>query len=452
MAEHRPLSRRARHRRDGCARATARLLLRRHRRRGLEDDGRGDQLAADDGRPGGHRFRGRRRGRRLRPQRRLRGDGRELHSRQRLPRRRGLQVRGRGQDVEERRPQGHAADRARARASLESRPRVRGRARPHLRPQPGARRLPLEGRRCELAEGAVRGRQDGGGGPRDGSHEPPRALRGFLAGAPHALEPGERGPGQRPLEVRGRGRQLDEAHGRRPAQGRLGADRRDGVARQPQPGVGDHRGAGRRSLPLRRRGQDLEEDERRAQAPAARLVLHAHPRRPQERGVRLRPERGILPLAGRGQDLQHDPGAPRGQPRSLDRAGRPRADDRGQRRGGQRQLRRGRHLVHDLQPAHRAVLPRHDRRPLPLLRLRRAAGQLDGGDREPQPRAGPRRHGLVRGGRVRERLHRTQAQGPGRRLRGLLRRVHQHATTTRRASSAPSPSGRRTRWGGERRG
>ena len=43
----------------------------------------------------------------------------------------------------------------------------------------------------------------------------------------------------------------------------------------------------------------------------------------------------------------------------------------------------GAHLVDHLQPADRAVLPRHHRRPVPLPRLRRAAGQLAGPHAEP---------------------------------------------------------------------
>ena len=159
----------------------------------------------------------------------------------------------------------------------EPRPRVRGRARPRLRPQHGARRLPLEGRRRHLAERPVRGRQDGRGGPRDGSHQPARAVRRLLAGAAHALEPGERRAGQRLWKSVDGGDNWTKLTGEglpKGVWGRIGVTR---VSRQPEPRVGDHRGGGRRRLPLRRRGQDLAEDERRAQAPAARLVLHAHP-------------------------------------------------------------------------------------------------------------------------------------------------------------------------------
>ncbi len=61
----------------------------------------------------------------------------------------------------------------------------------------------------------------------------------------------------------------------------------------------------------------------------------------------------------------------------------PAAHDRGQRRRRDRLLQRRRVLVHDLQPADRRVLPRHDRQPDALPALRRAAGQHDG--QRPQP-------------------------------------------------------------------
>src|SRR4029450_9345727 len=104
-----------------------------------------------------------------------------------------------------------ALDPPRPRPPAQPRPRVRGRSRAHLGPQPGARRLPLEGRRQDVVEGAVRRRQDGRRGPRDGSLEPERALRGHLAGAAHALEPRERRPGKRSLQDDGRRRHLEEA-------------------------------------------------------------------------------------------------------------------------------------------------------------------------------------------------------------------------------------------------
>ena len=80
-------------------------------------------------------------------------------------------------------------------------------------------------------------------------------------------------------------------------------------------------------LPLRRRRPDLAQDQRGAPPAPARLVLHARLRRPQERRQRLRAERGLLPLARRRPDLHRHPGAARRQPRPVDRARGPAADD-----------------------------------------------------------------------------------------------------------------------------
>ena len=63
---------------------------------------------------------------------------------------------------------------------------------------------------------------------------------------------------------------------------------------------------------------------------------------PGGRGGRLRRQRPVPPLQGRRQDLLRDPHAARRQPRPVDRARRPAADDRGQRRRRQRLDRRRR--------------------------------------------------------------------------------------------------------------
>ena len=86
----------------------------------------------------------------------------------------------------------------------------------------------------------------------------------------------------------------------------------------------------------------------------------------------------------------------RRQPRPVDRPGGPAPDDRGQRRRGRGHLRRGPQLVERREPADRAVLPRDRGRPVPLPGLRRAAGQLDGGDREPHRPLRHRRARLAR--------------------------------------------------------
>ena len=55
--------------------------------------------------------------------------------------------------------------------------------------------------------------------------QPARPLRRVLAGGAHALEPGERRAGQRPLQDDGRRRHLEEDRGRGPAQGTVGPRR-----------------------------------------------------------------------------------------------------------------------------------------------------------------------------------------------------------------------------------
>ena len=96
----------------------------------------------------------------------------------------------------------------------------------------------------------------------------------------------------------------------------------------------------------------------------------------------------------------------------------PAAHDRGQRRRRLRLLQRRPVLVVDLQPADGAALPRHHRRPLPLPRLRLAAGQHR--DQHPELLADRRdqRARLDQARRRRERLHRHQAGRP-RLRRGL---------------------------------
>ncbi len=80
------------------------------------------------------------------------------------------------------------ADRADPRRSTRSEPGVRGGAGAHGRAERGARRFPLEGRRQDLAEGAVQERQGGGDRPGDGSGESARAVCGVLAGGAEALD------------------------------------------------------------------------------------------------------------------------------------------------------------------------------------------------------------------------------------------------------------------------
>ena len=86
----------------------------------------------------------------IEPRRGLHRHGRDRTARQHHAGRRRLQIHRRRQDVEAHRARRHAGDLAHPRASRQSRRRLRLRARPPLRPERGARRLPLQGRRPDL--------------------------------------------------------------------------------------------------------------------------------------------------------------------------------------------------------------------------------------------------------------------------------------------------------------
>jgi photosystem II stability/assembly factor-like uncharacterized protein len=107
----------------------------------------------------------------------------------------------------------------------------------------------------------------------------------------------------------------------------------------------------------------------------ARLLLHRHLRRSAKSQRRLRAQRRrALGLARRRQDLQPAAPAPRRQPYRLDQPAAHARPARGQRRRRHRLARRRQDLEQRAQPAHRPVLSRQPRRPVPLPRLRRAAG------------------------------------------------------------------------------
>ena len=110
----------------------------------------------------------------------------------------------------------------------------------------------------------------------------------------------------------------DEEH--RAAGADLGQGRHRGVGRRQQPPLRHHRSEGRRHLHVGRRRRDVEADQRRPPHPPARVLLHAHLRRPEGEGHVLRPQYRAVPLGRRRQDAARHPGAARRQPRSVDRA------------------------------------------------------------------------------------------------------------------------------------
>ena len=88
----------------------------------------------------------------------------------------------------------------------------------------------------------------------DGPGKSGDALRRILAGGPEALAAGERGGGERPLQVNGRRGEVDRAHPpSRPAQGRHRQYRTGGVGLETGDRVGADRGGFRRALPVGRR-------------------------------------------------------------------------------------------------------------------------------------------------------------------------------------------------------
>ena len=101
VAMHRPASRRPRGRRRRLPGRPDDLLLRRVRRRRVEDHRRRLDLAVHDRRPVHHGGRRRDRGCAVRPQRHLRRHRRSVHSQRRVARRRRLPIHRRRQDLDE---------------------------------------------------------------------------------------------------------------------------------------------------------------------------------------------------------------------------------------------------------------------------------------------------------------------------------------------------------------
>ena len=118
-----------------------------------------------------------------------------------------------------------------------------------------------------------------------------RALRGHLGRESHALEPDQRRPRQRPVQDHRRRRPLDGDHPQSgDALGHHRQDRGGGFGRRFQSRL-RHRGEREgRPVRFRRRRRHLEADQRGAHRAPARLLLHAHLRRPEGQGHRVRAE------------------------------------------------------------------------------------------------------------------------------------------------------------------
>ena len=144
------------------------------------------------------------------PERHLRRQRRSAAPAGPLDRRRRLQIHGRRQDLDAPRPARRAADSRDRRRPAQRQPAVRRGARPSLRPERGARHLPLDRRRRDLPEGPVQGREHRRQRRRHRSVEPRHRLRDAVGRAAGAV--GERGVGRherRHLQVHRRRHDVD---------------------------------------------------------------------------------------------------------------------------------------------------------------------------------------------------------------------------------------------------
>ena len=180
----------------------------------------------------------------------------------------------------------------------------------------------------------------------------------------------------RPLALRRRRRYLERHHPRaRTAEGHAWQDRRRGLAAGTC--LGADRGRGRRDVPLGRRRRDLgarvRSSPRLRTRPWYYMHVTADPVDPDTVYVQ---NYRLWKSIDAGSDLPAGPHAARRRPRALDRSPRhPKRMIEGNDGGACVSFNGGAVLVVDLQPADRAALSRHDRRALPLPRLRFAAGQ-----------------------------------------------------------------------------
>ena len=154
----------------------------------------------------------RRRGLGVESRHRLHRHGRVVHPRQHHARRRRLQVRGRRQDLGERRLCQRRCHLEDPHPPDQPRHRLRRGVRPVLRPERRARRLQEHRRRQDLAADAVPRSAHRRGRYRDRRQQPERAVCCALGGVPHRVPDVERRPWQRPLQEHRRRRDLDRDH------------------------------------------------------------------------------------------------------------------------------------------------------------------------------------------------------------------------------------------------
>ena len=271
----------------------------------------------------------------------LRGDGGGGDPRQRLQRRRRLQVDRRRQDLGQRRPEETrtrsraCASTRRTRTSSTSRRRATSGARTPSAASSGRRTAARPGRRCCSSPTRPAPRTSAWIRPTRGSSTPasgrctaspgrsrPAAPEGGVYRSTDGGDTWKKLAGGLPEGVVGN---IGVAvSGARP-------ERVWAIVEAEKGGV----------YPLRRRRREVDARQLGEQAPPARLVLHADLRRPEERRRGLRAERRASSDSNDGgKTFAADPRAARRQPRPVDRPGRPAADDRRQRRRRERVVQR----------------------------------------------------------------------------------------------------------------
>ena len=420
----------------------ARVLLRRDRRRPVEDDRRRVDVAAGLRQLLQVVLGRRRRRRRVEPRRRLRRHGRDRAPRQHHPGRRRLQVDRRRQDVDARRPREDAWPIA---GSASTRPNpdvvyVAALGDPYG-PNPERGVFKIDRRRQDLDEDAVPRRQDRRGRScrwtrRTRTCSTPASGRSFRT--PHSLSSG--GPGSGLFKSTDGGEHWTELTKNpglpKPLWGKVGVV---GLGRRPQPRLRDHRSRGRRRLPLRRRRRDVEAGQRRPPAAPARVLLHAHLRRPAGEGHGLRPQhrastarptparsiRGIRVPHGDNHDLWIAPNDPKRMINSNDG-------------GANVSVNAGETLDRSGLSRPRSSTTSSRRRTCRITSAARSRTTA----RPACPSTGDGR--AVRRRRRRERLHRAGSAGHGRLLRRQLRRAadahqppHRRAARDQRLAGQP---------------
>ena len=288
-----------------AAQPAARVLLRRHRRRPVEDDRRRRDLAPVSDGSSSPRRSARSRSRESNPDVVYVGMG-ETELRGNIIQGDGVyKIDRRRQDVDARRPRGDAGDRPHPRAPDQPRHRLRRGARRSVR-----RRTP------SAASSSHRRRQDMDASRCSATTRPARSISSMDAEAtrtsstpalwevfrtPHSLSSG--GPGSGLFKSTDGGDTWTELT-KQPRAAEAARGARSASASPAPTRIASTRSSRRRTaacscptMPARRGSGST-----RTAAPSARVLLHAHLRRPEGEGHRLHPQHRLLPLDRRRQD------------------------------------------------------------------------------------------------------------------------------------------------------